>query len=89
MTPRQSQIRQHCYVVAGMLAPFIGGVTMLDTSDWRLVAAFFAGIILGGVNALRAYLDGSARDVESPKPEPLAPSPPPLYNAKQHSDMIP
>lgn len=68
MTAQQIQIRQHCYVIAGVLSPFISGVTMLDTSDWRIVAAFFAGIILGGVNALRAYLDGSTRDLVTPPP---------------------
>ena len=74
MTPKQIQIRQHCYVIAGALSPFVAGVTSLDTSDWRFVAAFFGGIILGGVNAMRAYLDGSTRDLEAAstptKPEP-------------------
>ena len=74
MTANQIEIRQHCYVISGVLSPFIAGITVLDTTDWRVVAAFFAGIILGGVNALRAYLDGSTRDLVEPE-KPIPPMP--------------
>lgn len=95
MTPKQLKVRQNCYVISGVLSPFIGGITMLDTSDWRFVAAFFAGIILGGVNALRAFLDGSTRDVlpEPPAVEPFVANLPPLnvpkHDAKKHSELCP
>lgn len=67
MTPKDSLTRQHLYVMQGVLSAFIAGVGTLDTADWRVVAAFFAGVILAGCNALRAYLDGSIRDIKPPE----------------------
>jgi hypothetical protein len=66
MTLEQSNVRLFTYVNAGVLSAFIAGVPSLDTSDWRKVSVFFAGIILAGNNALRAYIDGSVRDIKEP-----------------------
>jgi ATP-dependent protease HslVU (ClpYQ) peptidase subunit len=67
MTPNQSKLRQHLYVNGAVLSAFIGGIVSLDTSDWRAVSVFFAGIILAANNALRAYIDTSAGDVVEPE----------------------
>ncbi len=72
MTPQDSVTRQNLYVMQGVLSAFIAGVGSLDTSDWRMVSAFFAGIILAGCNSMRAYLDGSTRDVKTILPDGLS-----------------
>jgi hypothetical protein len=55
----------------------MAGIPSLDTSDWRKVSLFFAGIILAANNALRAYIDGSVRDVVNPiLPDGLPPKEP-------------
>lgn len=77
MTAQDALTRQRLYVMQGVLSAFIAGVGALDTTDWRVVAAFFAGIILAGCNALRAYLDGSMRDVNPPAPPDALPKPEP------------
>jgi hypothetical protein len=66
MTPKDSITRQRLYVIQGVLSAYIAGIGSLDTSDWRITSAFFAGIILAGCNSMRAYLDGSVRDVQGP-----------------------
>lgn len=66
MTPQDSKIRQWLYVNQAILSAFMAGVISLDTSDWRAVSLFFAGIILAANNAMRAYIDGSIRDVTTP-----------------------
>ena len=66
MTPQDSLTRQRLYVLQGTLSAFIAGIGSLDVSDWRMTAAFFAGVILAACNSMRAYLDGSTRDVQSP-----------------------
>ena len=77
MTLAQSNLRLYTYVNAALLSAFIAGVPSLDTSDWRKVSVFFAGIILAGNNALRAYVDGSVRDVQGPiLPDGLPPKEP-------------
>ena len=77
MTPSQSKLRQRLYVNGAVLSAFISGVVSLDTTDWRAVSVFFAGIILAANNALRAYIDGSVRDVVEPE-KPTPPVPPML-----------
>jgi len=66
MTPQDSLARQRLYITQGVLSAYIAGIGSLDTSDWRITSAFFAGIILAGCNSMRAYLDGSTRDVRLP-----------------------
>ena len=77
MTTKDSNTRQNLYVMQGILSAFIAGVGSLDTTDWRMVCAFFAGVVLAGCNAMRAYIDGSARDVKTPVlPDGLTPKEP-------------
>jgi hypothetical protein len=66
MTAQESLVRQRLYVTQGTLSAFIAGIVSLDITDWRMCAAFFAGIALAYCNAMRAYLDGSTRDVKLP-----------------------
>ncbi len=66
MTEKESKLRQRLYVENGMLSAFIAGIAALDVTDWRQVAAFVAGIWLAGNNAMRAYVDGSVRDIQLP-----------------------
>ncbi len=66
MTLQDSNLRCFTYVNAAVLSAFIAGVPSLNVADWRAVSCFFAGIILAANNALRAYIDGSVRDVKLP-----------------------
>ena len=66
MTPQDSKLRQWLYVNNAVLSAYMAGIVSLDVSDWRMVSVFFAGIVLSANNALRAYIDGSIRDVASP-----------------------
>jgi hypothetical protein len=77
MTPQDSKLRQWLYVNNAVLAAYMAGIPSLDTSDWRKVSLFFAGIVLAANNALRAYIDGSVRDVQTPiLPDGLPPKAP-------------
>jgi len=77
MTPQESATRQRLYVMQGVLSAYIAGIGSLNVEDWRITSAFFAGIILAGCNSMRAYLDGSTRDIKHPVlPDGLPPKEP-------------
>lgn len=70
MTSSQSTIRLVLYVLTAMLTAASAGLTTVDFSDTKQIAAFVISVISTGAVTWRSYIDKSPSEVKPQSDQP-------------------